>query len=132
MMEKITHKLNEWGLTPRRALVILGALFLFILVMDFNNRVTDLFRLSAQRDQLETEMAALTATLNYLGTEIAYAGSTQAVEDWARLHHGGKDGDIPIVILPPAQATPLPPVHATPTPRVVANWQVWWALFFGE
>jgi hypothetical protein len=126
------QKLQGIGLTTRRLVVLLGCFILFVLVMDFNSRLSELFTLNSQKNELETEVAQLTATLVSLGTQAAYADSTQAVEDWARTGHKGREGDIPIVILPPAAATPLPPTYNEPTPLPVNNWEVWWALFFGE
>ncbi|MBA4383789.1 MAG: hypothetical protein C0410_03570, partial [Anaerolinea sp.] len=65
--------------------VILGvvAIVLFFLVMDLNNRLNELSRLSAQQEKASTVIAVLQNTLSALDTQVAYANSEGAVEDWA-------------------------------------------------
>jgi len=68
-----------------------------------------------------------------LQTQVAYAGSTAAVEEWARTEgHYVQEGDQPVV--PISQPGSDPVVVNTPTsiPTPSQNWQVWWKLFFGK
>jgi hypothetical protein len=66
-----------------------------------------------------------------LQTQVAYAGSDAAVEEWARREgHYVLEGDQPVV--PLGQPGSEPVVVPTPTvlPTPMPNWQVWWNLFF--
>ncbi len=106
---------------------------LFLLVLDFNNRVSELLRLNADRDDISTQVANLQATQQSLKAQIAYATSDVAVEEWARSQgHLVREGDNPIVPLVPPNYTPAPVVTPSPTPEQVENWQVWQALFFSH
>jgi cell division protein FtsB len=117
----------------KRVLIVLGVLILVLLMMDFNTRMGDLSRLKAQRDTLSTEEAQLAQTAQSLDTQIAYATSDLAVQDYAR--NDGKmvqPGDNPLVLIPPQGSTPQPTPIVTSIPTVVENWQRWFALFFGQ
>lgn len=117
----------------KRIFVIAGLILVFLLMVDLNSRLNDLYRLTRERDNMRTEIANLTATAVGLQTQIAYATSDVAVEEWAR--EEGKmvqPGDQLIVPVSPSDATPVPVIVAQPTQTSLKNWQVWWALFFGE
>jgi cell division protein FtsB len=117
----------------KRVLIVLGVLILVLLMMDFNTRMGDLSRLKTQRDKLGTQEAQLAQTEQSLDTQIAYATSDLAVQDYAR--NNGKmvqTGDIPLVPIPPQSMTPQPTPTITSVPTVVENWQLWFALFFGQ
>jgi cell division protein FtsB len=110
---------------------ICAVVLLALLMMNLNSRLTEYFRLSGERDKLGTVVAYAQATRVALETQVAYATSDQAVEDWARNEsHMARPGDKVIVPLTPAGQTAQPVIQVTPTPTVVENWQVWWALFF--
>jgi cell division protein FtsB len=112
---------------------VIGVVILVFLMMDFNNRMADLQRLSAERDHLTTRVVQLTQTIQVLNTKIAYATSDVAVDEWAR-EEGKliKTGDVPIVPISPVNATPQPIAVVKPTQRVVSNWDIWYALFMGK
>jgi cell division protein FtsB len=117
----------------KRILWIFLVVILFFLVLDFNNRVSDLLRLNADRDDIATKVANLQATEQSLKGQIAFATSDAAVEEWARSQgHLIREGDVPIVPIAPPNYTPEPIVTPIPTPQPVENWQVWQALFFGR
>jgi cell division protein FtsB len=125
--------MNPRGITFRQILMLLGLLVLVFLIMDFNNRMTELHRLSEQEEQVAVQATQIVQTKVYLETQIAYATSDKAVEEWARVQgHMIQPGDRPIVPL----ASEGGQVVATPTPVVgpvyVSNWQVWLALFFDD
>jgi cell division protein FtsB len=125
--------MNKFFINKKQLLIIGLLVVSFFLVMDLNSRLNDLFRLSSQRDHLQSEVNQLKATQSDLQTRIAYATSEAAVKDWAREFAGmGQAGDIPVVPLSPKNFTPAAPVLETPTPQVVDHWQKWWALFFGN
>ena len=125
--------MNRFGLTPRKIIILVLIVLGFFLLMDLNNRLTNYFNLSRQRDQLQTEVSSMKRTEIYLVTEIAYAQSIQAVEDWAREQgHMVQTGDVPIIPLGQGVATPTPLAQPTPVIPPPANWEVWYALFFGQ
>lgn len=121
-------------LNARKKIIGVGAIALLVLLMmNMNSRLSEYFRLSNERDKVLSQVIDLRATKIGLETRVAYATSEQAVEEWARKEaHMAMPGDKVIIPLTQEGATPLPVVQATPTPRVVENWEVWWALFFGE
>jgi cell division protein FtsB len=117
-----------------KQIVVIGVLVLFVfLMMDLNSRVTTLVRLTDQHGNINEQVDELQSTKNMVLTQVAYATSDLAVDEWARVDgHLSKSGDHPIILIPPKDITPTPVVVVTPTPQVVSNWQVWKALFFGE
>lgn len=118
----------------KKQIFLIGALIVTaFLMMDLNNRLTTLYRLSDSRSNLETEVGKLVFTQQALDQKLAYATSDGAVEDWARGEgHMSKPGDVVIIPLPPKDSTPQPVTIPTPVTHPVKNWNVWQALFFGE
>jgi len=117
----------------KRILIVLGVLILVLLMMNFNNRMVDLSRLNAQRETLTFQVAQLVQTEQLLDTQIAYATSDLAVQDYAR--NDGKmaqSGDIPIVPVSPQGVTPQPTSTPPSVATAVDNWQLWWALILGQ
>ncbi|MRS01912.1 hypothetical protein EG832_01570 [bacterium] len=115
--------------------VILGvvAIVLFFLVMDLNNRLNELSRLSAQQERASTVIAVLQNTLSALDTQVAYSNSEGAVEDWAYEEgHMTRPGENLIIPLSPPGTTPIPEIVVSATPVPVANWQIWLALISGK
>ncbi len=110
-----------------------GIVVLILLLADFNNRVTELYRLTAQREHIAAEATALMQTQAVLQADIEYATSVAAVEEWA--YEQGKmirAGENPIILLPDGETQPLPS-PATPEPTAQADaWEMWIALFFDE
>ncbi len=117
----------------KKILGVAAVLVLVLMLVSFNNRLGEYFRLSNQRDQLEAEVVKLKGTQIALETQVAYATSDQAVEDWARDEaRMAKPGDKVIVLLTPQALATEIFTQTTPTPRVAENWEIWWALFFEE
>ncbi len=117
----------------RRVLVIIGILALVFIVLEFNRRLEELNMLNRQNQLIQAQATQAIQTQFALQTEVAYAGSNTAVEEWARTDgHYIQDGDLPVV---PVGQPGVPPVEAstpTPVPTQPPNWRVWWSLFFGE
>jgi cell division protein FtsB len=112
---------------------IVVAIVLFFLVMDLNNRLNELSRFSAQRDEAQQVVDNLEQTLSILNTQIAYATSEGAVEQWAYEEgHMVREGENLIIPLQPAGATQEPLIVLTATPQAISNWDVWLALFLGQ
>ncbi len=118
----------------KKRIIIIGTIIiLFLLMIDLNNRITIKNRLSAERDQMGTQVANLQATATMMHTQIGFATSEAAVDIWAREKgHYIQPGDQLIIPLPPQGSTQVPVFIPTPTALVVEHWEVWWALFFGE
>jgi cell division protein FtsB len=113
--------------------LVIIAIILFFLVMDLNNRLNELSRLSAQQSKAETVIAVLNGTLGSLETQVAHATSEGAVEQWAYEEgHMTRPGEKLIIPLSPPGTTSIPLTNPTPTIVPVSNWQVWLALLSGK
>ncbi|HNR01313.1 MAG TPA: hypothetical protein PKK59_02130 [Anaerolineaceae bacterium] len=113
--------------------LIAVAVIMFLLVMDLNSRLNELSRLSTQRDQAATVVADLEGTLTVLQTQVEYARSEGAVEEWA--YGEGKmvrPGEQLVIPLSPPGTTPQPLMIPTPTIAPVENWEIWMALILGK
>ncbi len=117
----------------RRVAVMIGILALVFIVLEFNRRLEELNMLNQQNQLVQTQATQAVQTQLALQTQVGYAGSNAAVEEWARIDgHYIKDGDLPVVPLGQPGASPIESGTPTPIPTQPANWQVWWDLFFGE
>ena len=106
---------------------------LFFMVLGLNSRISEYFRLTGQREEMLQRIENLEATQAVLKTEIAYANSDKAVEEWARtFERMVLPGDQVIIPLPPKDFTPEINYLATPAPPDGQNWQIWWELLFDE
>ncbi|WP_322805588.1 septum formation initiator family protein [Thermanaerothrix sp.] len=123
--------LSRWK--PRQFLILGILILLFLFLVDLNQRLVQLNRLSQKRDQIQVEVTALQQTIEALGTQKAYATSEAAVEAYARNQANMvKPGENPIILVP--LRTAQTSIISTPTPitQPVPPWEVWWALFFGR
>jgi cell division protein FtsB len=112
--------------------ILLIALFFFML-LGLNDRLSEYFKLTRQRDEIATEVYALQSTEITLRTQIAYASGDNAVEDWARGEaHMALPGDIVIVPLTPSVPSSQSSTSTTPTPSLLENWQIWKNYLFGS
>jgi hypothetical protein len=126
-------KRPKFNLDYKKIGFVVAAIVLFFLVMDLNNRLNELSRLTTQHNDAETVMANLQQTLGVLNTQIAYATSEGAVEDWAYEEgHMVRQGENLVIPLEPAGVTQAPLVVSTPEPVQVSNWAIWKALFSGQ
>ena len=117
----------------RRVAVAIGILILVFIVLEFNRRLEELNMLNAQSELVEMQATQAVQTQLALQTQVAYAGSDAAVEEWARTDgHYIQDGDLPVVPLGQPGSPPIEAGTPTPVPTQPANWEVWWNLFFGE
>lgn len=120
------------GLWKRWIFIIL-IIILLLMVIGLNSSVSEYFRLTGQRNQMEARIQNLEATQYALETQIAYAASDKAVEEWARTYQRyAQEGDQVIIPVSPQEATPVPHYLATPAPNDEENWKIWWELFFGN
>lgn len=117
----------------RRLAVMIGILVLVFIVLEFNRRLAELNTLNRQKEVMRVQATQAVQTQIALQTQAAYAGSTNAVEEWARIDgHYIQDGDLPVVPLGQPGAPPIEASTPAPIPTQMANWEVWWNLFFGE
>ena len=127
-MKKLGLKFDK-----RQAIVIILVVFFVLLMMDLNTRLSQLFLITSERDKIQTQVYELKQTRQILITQIVYATSDVAVEEWARVEgHMALEGDVVIIPLPPGDVTPLPVQIPTQPPLTLKNWEVWQILFFGN
>ncbi|MBM3152339.1 MAG: hypothetical protein FJZ96_09100 [Chloroflexi bacterium] len=125
--------LKQFPLKPRHILMAVGLVALVALVVDFNQRIVALDRLSAQLELVQAEGTAVVQTQEGLMTQVAFAGSEAAVERWAFVDGGWiRLGDHPVVVLPSGDAPPDGEQQSETPPPEPEPWQVWWELFFGD
>ena len=113
--------------------LIAAAIILFFLVMGLNSRLNELSRLSAQRDEVATVVSELESTLSVLRTQVEFARSEGAVEEWA--YSEGRmvrPGEILVIPLSPPGTTPQPILLPTQIVVPVQNWEIWIALILGR
>lgn len=124
---------------PKKALIgkrwvfFIVFILLFFMVLGLNARISEYFRLTGQRDQMQDRIQLLKGTQLALETQIAYAASDKAVEEWARtFERMGNPGDQIIIPLPETEITQE--INYVPTPSVEdqEKWQIWFRLFFDE
>lgn len=117
----------------RRVLVLIGILGLVFIVLEFNRRLEELNMLNRQNQIIQTQATQAIQTQFALQTQVAYAGSDAAVEEWARTDgHYIQDGDLPVVPVGQPGAPPVEVSTPTPVPTPLPKWEIWWNLFFGE
>ena len=112
------------------ALVVIGLVVLTLLVMDFNNRMAGLQRLSDKREDVAIEATDLRHTQVYLETQVAYAASEAAVDEWAYEEgHMVREGENLVIPLEYPGFTPKVTILPTATPEPESNLQIWYSLF---
>jgi len=120
-------------LPVRRVAAIIGILMLVFIMLEFNRRVEQLKTLDGQYALMLSQATQAVQTQGALNTQVAYAGSNSAVEEWARIDgHYVQDGDLPVVPIGQPGAPPIEASTTAPTPTPMQNWEVWWGLFFGK
>lgn len=112
------------------ALLVIGVIVLAFLVMDFNNRMAELSRLSDKKEEVAAEATQLVNTQVQLETQIAFATSQGAVEEWAYEEgHMVREGENLVIPLEYPGFTPKVTVIPTATPEPKSNLQIWYSLF---
>jgi len=105
--------------------------FIFVLVLGLNARISEYFRLSTQEEEMELRINNLLATQEALETQIAYANSDKAVEEWARTYERmGYEGDMIVIPMIETEANQEIDYVAPPDTSANVNWETWWNLFF--
>ena len=123
----------NFPINVRRVAALIGILMLVFIVLEFNRRLEELNMLNAQSRLVQTHATQAVQTQLALQTQVAYANSDAAVEEWARTDgHYIQDGDLPVVPLGEPGSAPIEASTPTPVPTQPSNWEVWWDLFFGN
>ncbi|MGB4323306.1 MAG: hypothetical protein WBJ23_08210, partial [Anaerolineaceae bacterium] len=111
---------------------VLVIVVLVLLMMDFNNRMSNMIQLNQMETILRTKVAGLEATKMVVEDDIAYATSDRALEEWAREKDRLiEEGDHPIIIMPPSDYTPVPTATPKPETIVLTRLEIWKELIFG-
>lgn len=120
-------------LKDKRVIVTILAIVLVLLLVDFNQRMSLLTRLRGQEKMLTERYAQLESTRIALENELVYIQSDEAVERWAREEAMMiQEGDVPIILLPPANPVPTQAPSQPVIIEEIKKWQIWQELFFGE
>ncbi len=125
--------MNLSGRGVRPLLILVGFAILIFLVIDFNSRMAELRRLTAEKQSVSARVTSLVDTVSAMQTQVAYATSEAAVYYWAyNFEHLGKEGDVLVVPIQPEGYTPEPTPTPVVTPEVIQNWQVWLSLLVDQ
>lgn len=117
----------------RRFAAFLGIFILIMVVIEFNTRLEELNRLNDQRDEVRAVATQAMQTQMALQTQVAYAGSTAAVEEWARTEgHYVQAGDQAVIPIGLPGSEPVIAPTPIPVATPMQNWEVWWKLFFDK
>jgi len=117
----------------RRVAIFLGIFILAWLVIEFNSRLQGLNLRNEQRVEVRVAATQASQTEMALQTQVAYAASTEAVEEWARTEgHYIMEGDQPVVPIGKPGSEPVIAPTPIPTATPIENWEVWMKLFFDE
>jgi len=125
--------MNRLGKGWKPALILIGFAILVLLVIDFNNRMAELRRLTVEKEVVSARVTSLVQTQASLETQVAYATSEAPVYYWAyNFEHLGKEGDVPVVPIQVEGSLPQPTPTPVVTPEVIQNWQVWLTLLMDQ
>lgn len=120
-------------ISVRRIAILIGIIMLVFTVLEFNRRLEELNTLNGQYETMQGQATQLIQTQAALNTQVAFAGSYAAVEEWARADgHYVQDGDLPVVPIPQPGAPLVEASTPVPTATPMQNWEVWRELFFGN
>jgi hypothetical protein len=115
----------------RNILILLGLFLAVVLLIDFNRRMEELDSLTAKLNSVRAEGTSVMQTQDALVTQVAFATSDQAVEQWAYQNKMVRDGEH-LVQLEPSESATLTPVPVPVTQaEALPTWRIWWELFFG-
>jgi hypothetical protein len=115
----------------RNVLIVLGLVLAVVLLIDFNRRMEELDSLTAKLDSVQAEGTSVMQTQVALVTQVAFATSDQAVEQWAYQNKMVRDGEHAIQLEPSGTITATPVPVPVPQAQALPTWRIWWELFFG-
>jgi hypothetical protein len=112
-------------------LIVAGLFIAVVMLVDFNRRMEELNRLTTKLAAVNAQGTTVMQTQEALVTQVAYATSDQAVEQWAYENKWVRVGEHPIELVPAGNTTPTPEPQLVTQAQSPPNWQTWWKLFFG-
>ncbi len=117
----------------RKFTIYIALVVIFFLLMGLSARYNELSKLSDQNNLMQTEVVALRITNSHIETQIGYATSEIAVEEYAREKgYMVKPGEVLIVPLSSSELTPTPVLQPTVETKSLPNWKIWYELFFSD
>jgi len=116
----------------RTVLIIVGLVVAVVLLIDFNRRMEELNRLTTNLKAVQAQGTEIMETQVALVTQVAYATSDAAVEQWAYENKWVRVGEHPVDVIPAGNVTPTPPPPVVTVTANPPNWRIWWELFFGN
>jgi cell division protein FtsB len=117
----------------RKFSIYIALVVIFFLLMGLSARYNELSKLSDQNNLMQTEVVALRITNSHIETQIGYATSEVAVEEYAREKgYMVKPGEVLIVPLSSSELTPTPVLQPTVEHKPLPNWKIWYELFFSD
>ncbi len=115
----------------RTVFIIIGLVVAVVLLIDFNRRMEEYNRLSTNLKAVQEQGTEIMETQVALVTQVAYATSDAAVEQWAYENKWVRVGEHPVDVVPSGNVTPTPAATPVSQPTNPPNWRIWWELFFG-
>lgn len=126
-------KIGPVEIKPQRIAILLGVGILLFLIIDFNTRVEGLSRLQHGLSTQQAIGTGVVVTQYALQTQVAYATSDAAVQEYARNQaHLIQPGDQVVVPLAVPGITPEPTPTPAPAYANKSNWDVWMEYLFGK
>jgi hypothetical protein len=117
----------------RKVAYAIGILILIIVVVRFQQRISEMNHLEGQRNLIQTQESYVMQTQESLIARLAYVNSDEAVKAWA--YSEGRwylPNETPIIIVPVENQSSIPDGIEDMPIKSIENWQVWWELFFGK
>jgi hypothetical protein len=115
----------------RNVLIVLGLVLAVVLLIDFNRRMEELDSLTAKLNSVQAEGTSVMQTQVALVTQVAFATSDQAVEQWAYQNKMVRNGEHAIQLEPSGTITATPVPAPVTQAQALPTWRIWWELFFG-
>lgn len=116
----------------KNILIFIGLVLAVVLLIDFNRRMQELDSLVQRLNAVSAEGTSIMQTQVALVTQVAYATSDNAVEQWAYENKWVRTGERPIGLIPAGDATSTPELVSANRTESLPNWRTWWELFFGN
>ena len=113
-------------------MIVVGLFLAVVFLVDFNRRMEELDRLTANLNAVGAEGTAVILTQTALAGQVAYATSDGAVRQWAYGNNLVLPGENPVVVVPGANVISTPEPLLVPNVEPLPNWRIWWELFFGR
>jgi hypothetical protein len=115
----------------RNVLIVLGLVLAVVLLIDFNRRMEELDSLTAKLNSVQAEGTSVMQTQVALVTQVAFATSDQAVDQWAYQNKMVRNGEHAIQLEPSGTITATPVPAPVTQAQALPTWRIWWELFFG-